>query len=383
MRNVRFGIVGLGHRGRAWMRIIDSVEGARLVALCERYGPLLDEAMRSAGDGDVSSHRDLDAILDSTDVDAIAVTVEPHNQPDIICRALESGKPVICEVPLAYTIEDCWRIVLAVESTGLPFAMAEQLRYSGHVQAWRKMVQEGELGKILMAEGQYLHGMGPDKFWLDGNTGRPLTWEEVATHANPVKSRFWHMPHPILYLPHELSPLLKILDDRVARVTCLGTRPESYCYRGLPVPDLEVAVMRTSRDTVLRLAAGFNAPTPVPNHWFSLMGTKGCVETNRSEGDTAKRWLAGSVEKSKAEASWDAMLPDAATRTGHWGLDYFPLADFVDAIRAGRSPEMDVYTAVETAAPAILAAKSAEEGGRPFDVPDFRPGPGRSLGSRH
>lgn len=382
MDDIRFGIVGLGPRGRSWTRTIDNVDGARLVALCERFGPLLDEAARIVRDGDVVAHRDFGDMLNSPQVDAVVVTVEPHNQPDIICRALESGKPVICEVPLAYTLEDCWRIVLAVERSGLPFSMAEQLRYSGHVMAWRKMVEGGDLGKILFAEGQYLHGMGPEKFWLDGETGRPLTWEEADAHPNAVKSRMWYMPHPILYLPHELSPLLKVLDDRVSRVTCLGTRGESYYYQGFPVPDLEVATMGTCKDTVLRLAAGFNALTPAPVHWFSVMGTKGSVETNRSEDDTPKIWLANGGAKSKTVANWETVLPEAAARTGHWGLDYFPLADFIDAIRRGRSPEMDVYTAADTAGPAILAARSAEEGGRPFDVPDFRPGPNRSEGSR-
>jgi predicted dehydrogenase len=317
----------------SWTRTIGNVDGARLAALCERFAPLLDDAGRGAGDPEVVAYRDFDDMLGSPGVDAVVVTVEPHNQPEIICRALESGKPVICEVPLAYTLEDCWRIILAVEKSGLAFSMAEQLRYSGHVLTWQKMVEEGELGKILFAEGQYLHGMGPEKFWLDGSTGNPLTWEEAEAHPNAVKSRFWHMPHPILYLPHELSPLLKVLDDRVHRVTCLGTRKQSYYHQGFPVPDLEVATMRTCKDTVLRLAAGFNAPTPVPNHWFSVMGTKGSVETNRSEDDTPKMWLADGEAKSKTEARWDTALPDAAARTGHWGLDYFPLADFMEAIR--------------------------------------------------
>ena len=43
-------------------------------------------------------------------------------------------------------------------------------------------------------------------------------------------------------------------------------------------------------------------------------------------------------------------------------------------------PEIDVYTAMDTAAPAILAADSIEQGSIPFDVPDFRPGPTRKSG---
>jgi hypothetical protein len=54
------------------------------------------------------------------------------------------------------------------------------------------------------------------------------------------------------------------------------------------------------------------------------------------------------------------------------------VADFVSAIRGGTTPDIDVYTAVETAAPCIIAARSAERNGEMMDVPDFRPGPGRT-----
>ena len=53
---------------------------------------------------------------------------------------------------------------------------------------------------------------------------------------------------------------------------------------------------------------------------------------------------------------------------------------FVNAILNHTTPPMDVYTAADTAAPAILAAQSAEQNSAPLDVPDFRPGPHRKPG---
>ena len=83
-----------------------------------------------------------------------------------------------------------------------------------------------------------------------------------------------------------------------------------------------------------------------------------------------------------ADISWDYgdLLPAEAAASGHGNLDYFPAADFIESIRTGRAPELDVNGAVETAAPAIVAGMSAENGGVPFAVPDFRPGEKRPAG---
>ena len=56
------------------------------------------------------------------------------------------------------------------------------------------------------------------------------------------------------------------------------------------------------------------------------------------------------------------------------------LAAFRDALLHGKDTGFDVYHAVETAAPAILAADSIDQGSQPLRVPDFRPGPHRPAG---
>ena len=71
---------------------------------------------------------------------------------------------------------------------------------------------------------------------------------------------------------------------------------------------------------------------------------------------------------------WSTARPDApaaAKGSGHGDADFYVYAQFADAVLRGVPPEMDVYTAVETAAPAILAAKSRGNGGRA--PPNFDP----------
>ena len=63
---------------------------------------------------------------------------------------------------------------------------------------------------------------------------------------------------------------------------------------------------------------------------------------------------------------------EETARSGHGGADFQAVDNFIKTVRTGVPSEMDVYRAVETAAPAILAAESARQGGVMLEAPDFR-----------
>jgi hypothetical protein len=94
-------------------------------------------------------------------------------------------------------------------------------------------------------------------------------------------------------------------------------------------------------------------------------------------------WLADRQMHDLADVDWRYERVDApaeARGSGHGGADYYVHAAFRDAVLGSRPLDFDVYQAMETAAPAILAADSIAQGSRPLAVPDFRPGPARAAG---
>ena len=166
------------------------------------------------------------------------------------------------------------------------------------------------------------------------------------------------------------------------------SEPQSEVFPELPSSDIEVALMRTAKGTIIRQATGFNIQTPEGiRHWFHLMGTKGMVETPRGAGEKGRMFLADSQMRDMALVDWaynweyDQMLPVMdASSSGHGGLDYYPIHSFVQSILTGAPIAMDVYKAAETAIPAIVAMQSAEQGGAPLPVPDVRPNATRKIG---
>jgi predicted dehydrogenase len=388
MRQIRIGFIGAGHRSRNLMRQCLSFPELEVAAVCDRVEGRLAKVREAEGSSTLACYAEYTEMLRDASLDAVYVTVEPENAAQLSIQAMEAGKHVISEVPMTYSLEACWDLVLAVERTGMKYQLGEQIRHAPFARAWRKLVADGTLGKIVHGEGQYLHGMGDNVYWLDRRTGERLTPEQAAINPDAIKSRHWTQGHAILYLPHELSPMLSILDDRVVRVVAMGTRQQSYLYPWLPNPDYEVALMQTAKDTVLRLSAGFTILQPkrgkLGEHWYSLIGTQGSVETNRANCDKMKLWLPKERQPNEPQElmwTYDGQdLPPAAVKSGHGGTDYWPLRNFINSIRDDQPVEMDVYAAADATAPGILAAQSIDLGNQPLDVPDFRPGPHRRRG---
>jgi predicted dehydrogenase len=134
--------------------------------------------------------------------------------------------------------------------------------------------------------------------------------------------------------------------------------------------------MKTGKDTILRMAKSSAQPHPHGNwHWYALYGTKGRVEWKRANRDRPKLWLANAQMHDLADVDWRYERPDAppeARGSGHGDADYYVEAAFREAVLGGRPLEFDVYRAMDTAAPAILAAESIAQGSVPLAVPDFQ-----------
>ena len=384
MDEIRVGLVGLGGRGLHWLGLLDGMKGYRVTAICDPIVALHEKALSALQNtNDVARYARYEEMLADGNVDAVASCVRCEEQGALAAQALEAGKHVNSEVPAAHTIEDCWRIVVAAERSGRVYQLAEQARYWGFVEAWRNLVASGRLGHVTYCEGQYFHYY-PGKLFQDPETGDHYSPANLPANGKAEPTWINRMP-PIHYLPHELSPMLKVLDDRVVEVTAMSTRQPSHSDPGINPPDIQVALMKTEKDTILRMATSFaQRHPPRDNHWYQLMGTRGCVEWKRATRDFPKLWLADSQMHGFADVDWRHERTDAppeAAGSGHADSDYYVQAAFRDAVLQNKPLEFDVYRAMDTAAPAILAAESIAEGTMPMRVPDFRPNAERAAGA--
>ena len=383
MKKIRMAVLGAGERWKGLEALYVNHPSLEVVALCDIADGLAEESakrlLESTGN-EPRVYRSYEDMAKNAVYDAIFITCDPDIQVDYAVREMDRGIHVMTEVPAAYTMEQCYSLVNAVKRNGVKYQLAEQTRYWYFIRLWREMAERGEFGKIYYAEGEYLHYEEKWDFFRNKKTGERVWCNDPSYETNPDYERTWRyraFMDPIWYLPHELSPLLSITGGRIEHVSCIGTRLGSYATQGFETRDLECALMYGSNDCLFSLRAGFTTPFgkkhKTHSHWYQVKGTEQTVEWSRSELDMPRLFSAKDGWSEHPE--WgcrDPHAPEEFQKASHGGADYYPLYHFMDAILHDKEPTMDVFRAVETAAPAILAAESARRGGVRLEVPDFR-----------
>jgi myo-inositol 2-dehydrogenase/D-chiro-inositol 1-dehydrogenase len=142
---VRFGLIGYGAWGRHHAAAIAKAPDVSLAALA-----CASEATAAAARIDhpgVPVHLDYRALLEDSAIDAVAVVVPNHLHAEIGCAALEAGKDVLLEKPMATTVSDCDRLLAAAAAHGRVLSIGHELRLSPQWGALKRLIDAGEIGE--------------------------------------------------------------------------------------------------------------------------------------------------------------------------------------------------------------------------------------------
>ena len=147
MRPVRFGVIGLGRFGEVHCDALAGIPRAELFALCTRTGRRLHELAARYGVSRV--YTDYREMLQDPGIDAVSVVTmwDQHAAPSI--AALEAGKHVFIEKPMASSEADCQAIMDAAERTGKFCMVGHICRFNPRYAAAKREIQSGALGRIV------------------------------------------------------------------------------------------------------------------------------------------------------------------------------------------------------------------------------------------
>jgi len=366
MKQLKVGVMGLG-RGMTFATQFNALPETRTVAVCDQRSDRIESALRTLGRDTRGCDRYTELLDADLDIIVVASGAPDHS---LHCRqALEAGKHVLSEVPADVSLPACKELVHTVRETGMKYMLAENCCYWGFIREYRRQVQAGRIGDVLYAEGEYVHDVR-NLYLYNPNMGPSAGFPRLLAH--PDSRRTWRADlHPVQYLTHDLGPLLDILDDRCVSVCAMATT--SVCGEGF-APAAEVAIFKTAAGRVIKFLAAFSLPRP-SHHWFSLMGTKGSIESPR--GPASKHLLYGEDDNMEgwSEMSWSTRLisgPSEAWASGHGGADWHISREFADCILHNKPSPIDVYRAMDFTVPGICAVQSIEKGGAPILIPDSR-----------
>jgi myo-inositol 2-dehydrogenase/D-chiro-inositol 1-dehydrogenase len=140
----RFGLIGYGAWGRHHAAAIREAPGAALVAIACRTEATA--AMARRDHPDVSVHLDYRELLARADVDAVDVVVPNDLHAEVGVAALERGKDVLLEKPMARTAAECDALIAAARRAGRVLSIGHELRLSAQWGRIKTMIDAGDIG---------------------------------------------------------------------------------------------------------------------------------------------------------------------------------------------------------------------------------------------
>lgn len=389
MEVVRVGFVGVGLQGGSHVENFLKLDGVEVVALCD-----IDQArvQEVAGWVEADGRRrpalygrtptDFVRMCETEELDLVFTATPWEFHVPVCVAAMENGKHAATEVPAAYTLDDCWKLVETAEARQKHCVMMENCNYDRPEMMVFHMARLGLLGEILHAECGYLHDLREIKF-EDAHEGLWRRWHATQRDAN-------------LYPTHGLGPIANVMDinrgDQFGHLVSMSSPSRGLQdWRAEHVPqgdpkwqeqyvcgDVNTSIIKTVNGRTIVVSHNTNLPRPY-SRVHMVEGTKGIFQgyPNRVyiEGRSpAHRW----EEMDEYLAEFDHPLwkdlDEISKGAGHGGMDFIEDYRLVKCLHEGLPTDMNVYDAAAISAVGPLSEWSVANGSAPADFPDFTRG---------
>lgn len=321
MDMLRSAIVGCGNISNGHLGAIKQLDGVRLVAAID-----LDTARaeRVAAEHGATAFRTLAEAAEQCEFDAVHVCLPHYLNQTVALEALKAGYHVLVEKPMALTLDNARQLVDTAERVGVTLMAGHVLRYREHFRKARAIIQSGAIGEPV-------HTLRRRQMYSPSSPGVP--WS-----ADPTKTGGW-----LLYGfgPHEFDMALWLMGRKPLSVAAFGARVNPH-WQGIDEISAQV-----------RLEGGANATVIMGLNWRDrawdqeVIGTEGFLSVNEK-----------SLRVNGEEVPFDPSPLDGFLAE---------VAEFVKAIKEGRTPETSGQRVLPTMA-VLEAVKASVESGAPVAV---------------
>jgi predicted dehydrogenase len=340
----RIAVIGAGLIGRKHLGILKDDPAFEVAGIADPA----PQAAAYARENGFACFRDTEALLDATNPDGVVIA-NPNALHRITALACIARKiPAIVEKPVANTLGDARAIVEAAAQANVPMLTGHHRRHNPIMQAARDFVASGALGKVVAANGTWLHRKPDDYF--------DVAWRREAG-GGPILINAIHDIDCLRMVVGEIETVQAMASSRV---------------RGLPVEDTAAAVLTFSSGALGTFIV--SDTTASPWNWeatsresaitpselencFIVAGTRGSLSIPQLQ-----HW-----SYDKPDGGWADPLTRRSLPVRH--ADPYPrqLHHFARVIRGEEKPVIDAAEGARTLTATLAIAESAKTG-RPVEV---------------
>lgn len=316
---IRWGIAGCGWVARDYVG--PAIQASANGILATVYDP--DPVSRSRAEQQfaVPAHADLATFLATPGLGAIYVAAPNHAHRPLVEAAAAAGLPVLCEKPMATTMDDARAMVDACARAGVRYATAFDQRFHAAHRALAALIAEGRLGTVTAIRIVYA-------CWV------PADWAGDNWRIDPRRAGGGALMD---LAPHGLDLSAFLLGEPLMEVFAIG-QARVHHYQ---VEDGALLMARSRSGVMVQMHVAYNCPETLPRRRLEVVGTAGQVVATDTMGQTQ----GGTLE-----------LIDAATGVAQPvpvpGADRSPFLNQVEAFAAAIAgqgsfpfpPDADLHT---------------------------------------
>jgi predicted dehydrogenase len=336
-KTIGIGIVGAGFARTTQIPGFLNCKGARVVAITSRHRERAESVAKEFGIENVAS--DWRELIQREDVDLVSVVTPPATHMEITLAALDQGKAVLCEKPMAMNAGEAKRMTERAHEAGVLALIDHELRFLGSRRKMRAMLHEGAIGHVrhcnYVFRSDYRGVLGAWDWWSDVTMGGG-TLGAIGSHV--IDSFRW-------VLGTEVSEVCCMLSTHVAerpekarehQTASTGT-PEGGPMRRVTTDDEAKLMFRFADSPLTRNTTGAASLSVVESgkhqNQLEVYGSRGAVMVE----ETGELWHspAGSAAWQPVNVERAAIAP--GMREGSWsrGFTAFAFA-IVNALRGGQ-----------------------------------------------
>jgi predicted dehydrogenase len=299
-----------------------------VVGICDLDAERAEKAKQKYGSPDAYTTADWHDIVNDPDIDVVYVCTWNISHCEITCAALEAGKHVMCEKPMAISGEEARRMVETARRTGRTLTIGYQNRFRQDAQFIRGAIDAGELGDIYVAKAHAVRRRGVPTWGVftdkEKQGGGPLI--DIGTHA--LDLALWYMGN--YEVESVTGSVYEKLRDKPQGNPGGGWDPATFS-----VEDSAFGYVRMRNGATIFLEAAWALNVKDPREAaVTLMGTEGGAEIEAGPDGyeaTLNKVLADRMVVATPNASQEGS-------GGFTTLGTLETRQFLEAIRDGREP---------------------------------------------
>ena len=341
MDTINFGLIGCGRVAPRHAQSIGELASARLIAVADVVEL---RAARFAKDYHADLYLDYRRLLERRDVDVVSICTPSGMHASMAIEAMQAGKHVVVEKPMALNLNDADRMIATAQSTGRKLCVVLQNRYNPPMQDLRRAVDEGKLGRLLLGNAT-VRWYRPQEYYEDG-------WH--GTHAMDGGALMNQSIHHI----DALQWLMGDVESVFAYTATLAHKMEAE--------DVGVVAIRF-KGGALGTVEGSTVTFPENLEGsVAIFGERGSVKIGGTALNRKVMWkIEGEIEHERELLTRDQVDPSYVYGFSHTAV----IADMLAALREDRAPRTHGAVARKSDA-IVLAIYESSSLGRPVDLTD-------------